>query len=100
MLVACAHQTAPEKADVSRWQFSVQGPLADSDIAAIVAIVQRIPNLDQRIVRIEAKTPKSVFVYTGEQRGPLDGGGHVVALQKRYGRWIVVEDWRESIWVS
>jgi hypothetical protein len=99
-LVACAHQRVPAKPAASHWQFSVQGQLAESDIAAIVAIVQRIPDLDHKIVRIVAKTPKNAFVHTGEQRGPLDGGGHVVTLEKRNGRWVVIEDWRESIWAS
>ena len=100
LLVACAHQHHPEQPTTGRWPFSVHGQLANSDVAEIVAIVQRIPDLDQRIVRIEAKTSRSALVYTGEMRGSLDGGGHVVTLEKTNGRWTVIGDWRESIWVS
>ena len=100
IFVACAHQHHPEKPTASRWPFSVQGQLAESDISEIVAIVQRIPNLDHRIVRIEANTSRSALVHTGEQRRPLNGGGHVVTLEKKNGRWTVIGDWRESIWVS
>ena len=98
-LGACAQQH-PKQSTTSHWPFSVHGQLAESDIGEIVAIVQSIPNLDHRIVRIEAKTPRNALVHTGEQRGPLDSGGHIVTLEKRNGRWIVTEDWRESIWVS
>ena len=100
VLAACAHRHVPDQSTSGRWPFSVHGQLAESDIKQIVALVHGLPNLDHRIVRIEAKTSRSVFVHTGEQRGPLDGGGNIVTLEKRNGTWTVIGDWRESIWVS
>ncbi len=85
----------------------IDGSLDPADIAAIKNIVQHPPeaidgqeapdDLDKRILRMSVLDSGDVEVRTGEIRGPLDGGGHVIRVRQIEGQWkVVMYRW----WVS
>ena len=49
--------------------------------------VSEIPNIDHRIISIEAVSSSEVEVYTGYIKGPLNGGGDVVTIVKEGPCW-------------
>ena len=82
-----------------RWPFKIQGQVADTDVAQIVAIVRRIPGIEHAVGSITVRAGGTEFlVYTSESPGYEWGGGHVVALRKHEGKWFVVGDPRAKPW--
>jgi len=98
LLAGCAHHSRSANATSGPWSFSVQGELPDSDVAQIVTLIRRIPQIEHEIVWIEVQNSDSIEVYTGHIYGPLAGGGNVVTLKKRKNKWSVVGDPRMSHW--
>ena len=69
----------------------VIGKLDPADVAAIVALVQTMPeNVDKRILRIVVEKPDQVVVWTGVQPSPKAGRGSTIQLKKAGGRWKIV----------
>jgi hypothetical protein len=82
-VVACASTNA----SASRWPFAVRGQLADADIQAIVAVVNRSgPDVAKHIRRIDVKNPNKVDVITFNI--PDNAAGNIIVVLKQRGRWI------------
>ncbi len=79
------------------YPFQIIGHLNAAEIREICAIVAEHPNKVGPILTIDVKSPKRVEIMTGENRGPLDGGGWFLELQKQNGTWTIVSD---GFWVS
>jgi len=81
-------------------ELHIDGSLDPADIAAIKDIVQHAPeaidgqeapdDLDKRILRIRVLDSGDARVYTGEVRGPVDGGGNIIQVRQIEGQWKVV----------
>jgi hypothetical protein len=68
------------------------------DEAAIRKLIEATPDIDHRILDIGPVTEAgTVEVMTGIVRGPLDGGGDSLRLQKVGGHWKIVS---RGFWVS
>jgi hypothetical protein len=98
LLAGCAHQSRSPHANASRWPFPIHGQLADSDVAQIIAVVRRVPQIEHQIVWIDAQNVNRIRVYTGRIFGPLAGGGNVVTLQKPMNKWTVIGNPSVSVW--
>ena len=98
LFAGCAHRSGDTKMSSARWPFPIHGQLADSDVAQIIAMTRRIPEIEHDIAWIEVKSADRIQVYTGHVYAPLAGGGNVIELRKRKGRWIVMGDPRTSVW--
>lgn len=99
LLVGCVSGTAGKRVGSRQWPFPIQGQLADADTTQIVAMIRNIPGIDHRIHEINVKRAHEVEVRTGKAYGPLAGGGNLAIVRKRWGKWRVIGDPREAIWV-
>ena len=61
-------------------------------VEAIVSKLEKLP-----ILSLHVSKKGVVTVYTGENRGKLAGGGLLYKLEKRRGKWLVIES---SSWHS
>jgi hypothetical protein len=69
-------------------EIPVIGELKPDDLRAIKEVIETTPRvIDKRIVRICVIQPGKVEVWTGEVRGPLDGGVQSLIIQKVDGVW-------------
>lgn len=76
----------------------VNGKLSRSDVAAICHVIETSSQLsEKRILWINVKAPDEVEVWTGEVRGPLDGGGEAATLNKANGVWVITD---VAYWLS
>lgn len=76
----------------------VGAELTDRDVEEIGKAIGRLgADIDKRIIAIQQITPDSVEVTTGEIRGPLDGGGQILYLQRAGETWQLDE---VSHWLS
>ena len=75
--------------------------LTQEDVVAIrETIAASDLKVDKRVLSINQQDAKSVEVMTGEIRGPLDGGGDIILLEKVDGKWQIVGDGVSRGWVS
>jgi hypothetical protein len=63
-----------------------------AEIKKLVAIESSYP-----ILSIEVESRDKVKVTTGVVRGPLDGSGHFIYLERDNGKWVVK---RKGYWVA
>lgn len=76
----------------------VHGDLAWSDVRAVCKVANAFAETkDEPVLSIEVIRPDEVEVTTGEVRGPLSGGGHILTLKKSKGKWTVQE---VAMWIS
>ncbi len=73
--------------------------ISKKDVQEIIAVVQKIPDIDHNILIIRVVSADKVIVDTGIVRGPLDGGGDIVIIQREKDGWKWDED-RSMSWVS
>lgn len=85
-----------------KWPFKVTfatGVTAtDGDVCAITAVVARVRDIDHRILAIQFNSRTEAEVFTGEVRGPEQGGGSIVTVRKQRGHWIA--DDKTEYWVA
>ena len=75
--------------------------LTPEDVAAIRCVISTCGlDIDQRVLCIQETGANTVEVRTGEMRGPLDGGGDIVLLERVGGAWQVIDDGVHRSWVS
>ncbi len=68
------------------------------DLAAIQAAIDLLPgDIDKWIISIIQINSTTAEVRTGEQRGPLDGGGEMLLLKRSGPIWTII---RVGSWVS
>ena len=69
--------------------------LSDADRKLITALVQK--ETTESILKIEQQGDGTVQVFTGVQRGPLDGGGKLFTLKLTFRGWKIVH---RDAWMS
>ncbi|HEY1603225.1 MAG TPA: hypothetical protein VGG64_26715 [Pirellulales bacterium] len=90
----------PETIRPERPPFEVMGKLSAEEVREIWRVVKdycKKNNISEEMLGIEEAKNGDVEVELGEVRGPLDGGGTYLILQRKKGAWVVVNQGR---WVS
>ncbi len=68
-----------------------------AELQRIAAAALAHDQVEPPLISISVLDVDHAEVMTGEVRGPLDGGGHSVELERRDGEWVVVG---VRIWIS
>ena len=90
----------PETVRPERPPFDVVGKLSPDDMREIWSVVRdycQEHNIREPLLGIAAEREGEVEVDLGEQRGPLDGGGTILRLQRKDGEWKIVD---RGVWIS
>lgn len=75
--------------------------LSDLDVRSICdALNKTSTGVKLPILSIHHTEPNSAKVYTGEVRGPLDGGGKIILFKRIEGVWTIIDDGVLRGWVS
>jgi hypothetical protein len=66
-------------------------------VQALAAIESAKSPADKRVMSVRVQKDGSLLVNTGEQVGPLAGGGNILVLKRMEGRWVMTH---QGEWVS
>lgn len=75
----------------------VRGDLPQEELLRLVAAALAHEEVDPPVISVTVADPDHAEVHTGEIRGPLDGAGATVILERRDGEWVVTE---VAHWIS
>ena len=75
--------------------------LSSADVRTIRKVLDKSSNDTKlHILSINQTAPNNVEVWTGDLRGPLDGGGEIFLLELTDGVWVIIDDGWHRGWVS
>ena len=74
--------------------------ITEADVQEIIKVVQTIPRIDRNVLSIRVISANQVEVTTGIIRGPLNGGGDEVIIQRQKDGWKWLDDGVMRSWVS